>query len=41
MTETQLNGVDSKPRIASINKPKLDICVALGIKEEKDIKETQ
>lgn len=38
MTETQLNGMDSKPRVALINKPKLDVSVALVIREEKDIK---
>lgn len=41
MTETQLNGMDNKPRIALINKPKLDVSVALVIREEKGIKETQ
>lgn len=38
MAETQLNDMDSKPRVALINKPKLDVSVALVIREEKDIK---
>lgn len=40
MAETQLNSMDSKPRIALINKPKLDVSVALVIRDKKGIKET-